>query len=117
MTVHAAIGYKCIEVKLFAGCFGASHRSNQRFVLEEFPITDRLIDAGQILVYDPACADVKVPYFRVAHLSFRQTYSFTASGKCSVRILFQVTVVVRFVGLGNCVAFIRITQTETVHDD
>jgi hypothetical protein len=60
VTVHPAIGYKCVEVKLFAGCFGASHRSNQRFVLEEFAITDRLIDAGQILVYDPACADVKV---------------------------------------------------------
>ncbi|MNE94019.1 hypothetical protein D3C80_1919360 [compost metagenome] len=104
-------------MKLFAGRLGAFYSCNQRFVLKELTVTDRLVNTGQILVYDPACADVKVSYFRVAHLSFRQTYSFAAGGKRSVRILLQVTVIIGFIGLGNRVAFIRIPQSESVHDD
>src|SRR5438132_11420132 len=38
----------------------------------QFAVGDRLIDARQLLINDPACSKVKVTNLRVAHLSFRQ---------------------------------------------
>ncbi|MNO83118.1 hypothetical protein D3C76_744110 [compost metagenome] len=105
MAMYPSVGYKRVKMKLFTCVLSISNCGYQCFIIEEFALSDRFIDTSQILVYNPSCTNIQVPYFRVAHLAFRKTNSFTTSSKGSVRILFQVTVIVRFVSLSNGVAF------------
>ncbi|MNM70987.1 hypothetical protein D3C81_826320 [compost metagenome] len=117
MAVYAAIGQQAVQMKLLAVGLRVLYSFNQGLVRKEITFTDRLVDTGQILIHDPACTDVQMTYFRVTHLSFRQTHSLTASSKRSVRVHLKVSVVIRFVRLCDRVAFICTAKTESVHDD
>ena len=44
-----------------------------------------VVDAGQVLQNDPACADGHVPDLRVPHLTLRQAYGFAGGGEQAPR--------------------------------
>jgi len=71
MAVHATIRDQPEKMKSMAP------RRGERFlgdmVASDLTIRDCLIDAGQVLINDSTGAQIEMAYFRVAHLSFRQT--------------------------------------------
>ncbi|MNC29076.1 hypothetical protein D3C75_773130 [compost metagenome] len=117
VAVHAAVGQKPVQVELGAVLLGVADRAQQGFVLEEISVADGLGNAGQVLIYDPACADIQVSNFRVAHLAFRQTYSLAASGEGGVRKFSLNAVIVGFFGLFDSIPLNAVAQSEAVQNN
>ena len=55
--------------------------------MREFAVGDRLVDPRQILVNDPARAEIQVADFGVAHLAFGQTDIRPARAQLARRIV------------------------------
>ena len=72
MAVHPAVGQQPVKMQFSAARLCAAHGREQGFILKKCPVLDFLRDAGQLLIDDPARADVQMPHFGVAHLPVRQ---------------------------------------------
>jgi hypothetical protein len=59
------------------GLFCHSHGKHilQNIIIKEAARFYGVVDTGEVLVDNAACAYVEVPYFGIAHLAFRQTDS------------------------------------------
>ena len=73
VAVHAAVGDKPHHMQLFAVPLGVVHRLDERGIGEKVAVLDRLGDAGEFLIDDPAGTDIEVTDLAVAHLSFGKT--------------------------------------------
>jgi hypothetical protein len=71
VAVNASIGHKPDEVEPAAARF--RERLIDHLVVGQLAIGDRFVDAGQVLVNDPASAKVEVSNLRIAHLALWQT--------------------------------------------
>ena len=71
MAVHSAVGKQSEKMEL------VSSRAHECFARDriagELTIRDRLVDSSEILINDPARAEIEMAHLRVSHLSFRQT--------------------------------------------
>ena len=74
VAVHAAIGYQAHQVEGAAGLFGVGTGGQQLGVVKKGTIFNGFGDAGQLLIDHPACADVGVAHFAVAHLAGGQAH-------------------------------------------
>ncbi|MNH34267.1 hypothetical protein D3C79_948470 [compost metagenome] len=54
--------------------FGAVHQLHQGRIAGKGAILDGFVDAGEVLINDPARAEVHVPNLGVAHLAIRQAH-------------------------------------------
>ena len=72
MAVDAAVGHQAHEVDGAPVGHGAVDRLAQHGVARERAVLDRQVDPGELLVDDPAGADVEVPDLGVAHLPLGQ---------------------------------------------
>ena len=72
VAVHAAWRNEAEEVQCAARLLRTRDGMEQRLVLEERTVGNRLRDARELLVDDASCADVRMPDFGVAHLPVRQ---------------------------------------------
>ena len=77
MAVYAAIRQEAVKMKLLAFCFGMLDGTEQRFVLLELTVADRLRNSRQILVDNTSSADIQMSDFRVTHLTVWQAHRFT----------------------------------------
>jgi len=59
----------------------AVHRLPKHGTLEQLPVADALVDAGEVLVDDPAGAQVQMPHHGIPHLPLRKTDGFAAGGE------------------------------------
>ena len=75
------------------------------------------VDAEQILVDDPAGADVHVADFAVAHLSIRKPDVFAVSPECGFGMLTQQFIHKGGVSGGDGVARIVVADAPSVQDD
>ncbi len=57
----------------------------QDFFIQLF-FFDGFVDANEVLVYNAAGADIHMPYFRISHLSLRQSYRESGSLELAVGI-------------------------------
>ena len=48
---------------------GMAHGRKQHLVFEEIAVLDRLVDARNLLVHNPACPEVHVAHLGVSHLA------------------------------------------------
>ena len=55
-------------------------------VLQQRVVAAGVVDLHQILVDDPAAADIEVPHLAVAHLALRKAHILAAGGEVAVRI-------------------------------
>ena len=69
VRVHPAVGDEPQQMDALAALEGCEERA----VLEERPVLDRLGDPGEVLVQPPARADRQVPHLGVPHLARRAT--------------------------------------------
>jgi hypothetical protein len=72
--VDAAVGDQAHQVERAAVRLGAAAGLHQRVVLEEGAVLDGAVDADQVLVDDPAAAEVGVAHLGVAHLPLGQAH-------------------------------------------
>jgi len=86
-------------------------------VLKELAITDRLGDAGEILIHHAAGTQVHVADLGVAHLAVRQTDIHARTRDQAVRHARAKTIQHRFLGRINGVVFVTFTVTEAIQDD
>ena len=71
VTMNAAVRKQSNKMELMAS---RAHKSFPRSgIPSEFAFRNRFIDSSKILMNDPACPKVEMTYFRVSHLSFRET--------------------------------------------
>ena len=66
-------------MKLLAVFFRMTNSTKKRFILIKFTVTNRFEIRVKILINNTACANIQMTNFRIAHLTFWQTYCFTAS--------------------------------------
>ena len=91
--------------------------AHQGRVLEEISVLDGLGDAGQLLIYDAACADVGVANLGVAHLAVRQTNVQTGCADIGERVLGEDLIEIRLFSRLDGVALGLLAVAEAVHDD
>ncbi len=103
--VHAAGGCEAHEVHGLSGGGAVLECALHFGVVVDGAALDGFVDFHEVLIYDASGTDVEVTYFRVAHLSVRQTDVFAACLELGVRIgLEQIVVVgVRSAVYGVCV--------------
>ena len=69
MAVHAAVGNQAEQMK------PVSARSCEALlqypIARQFSALDRFVNSGQVLIHDPAGAQIEVANFGIAHLCFR----------------------------------------------
>ncbi len=58
--------------------FGIFHHSFDLLVFQHLVLTANFIDLHQVLIYNPSCADIQVPYFGVSHLAVRKAHILSA---------------------------------------
>ena len=84
VRVDAAVGDEPEQVDAVAAL---ERRAEERRVLEERAVLDRLVHAHQVLVEDPAGADRQVADLGVAHLAGRQADRLAGGVERRVRVL------------------------------
>ena len=94
--------------------FCISESRNHFFIFQNAAVSARTVDFNQVLIYDTSCTDIQVTYFRVAHLSVRQSDIFTACLQLRMRILSQQTVPIRSRGIENHIIFLVVTTSPSV---
>ena len=70
LRVHTAVGEQPEQVQLSSACAGMLHRVEQHRMREEIAILDHQVNARDVHVHDAPGADIQMPDFTVAHLSF-----------------------------------------------
>src|SRR5690606_11319790 len=117
MAVNPAVRQKAVEVQLASVLLHVADGSEEGFVFKKAPIPDRLRHPGQILVDDPAGADIEVTHFGVAHLSLRQADGLAAGPKKGVGIAGPVAVKVGLFRLGDGVPVGLFPEGKAVQND
>ena len=84
MRMHTSIADEPEEVQAFA--LGLGEGFDEHIVLGQLPVPDALVDAGEVLINDPPCAEVQVADLAVAHLAFREADILTARADAALRI-------------------------------
>jgi hypothetical protein len=117
VRVHATIAYQSHQVQRFLIFFCILKGSLQGGIACQDALTDGYIDALQLLVYHAAGTEVQVTHFRVAHLSFRQSYCFTAGGegcmgKFGIKRLYKGNI-----GILDRIGVLSLSQPPAVHYD
>ena len=102
--VDAAVAQEAEEVERLAALPGVLDRADERGVLEEGAVLDRLVEAGDPLVDDEAGAEVEVPDLGVAHLPGGQADVAAGGSHLGVGELPHPAVDVRRVGQPDGVA-------------
>ena len=115
VAVHAAVGEQADQVQSGVVFLRVFHGGEERLVLKEGAVLDRLRDAGQLLIHDAARADVRVADFTVAHLAVRQAHVHTGRADLGQRVRGKQAVKVRFLGRGDRVP-LRRGNAEAVED-
>ena len=115
--VHAAVGQQADEVQRAARLFAVIHRRDELGVLEKLPVLYRLVDGGDVLVNDPARADVEVSHLAVAHLTGGKSDREAARFDESVRVSCHEAVEVGGACGDDRVAPCFGTVAEAVHND
>ena len=100
-TVYTTVGCQTHEVNVLAVFLGIAESRYHFLVLHDAVVSTSTVNLHQVLIYDATCTDVQVTYFRVTHLTVRQTYVFTACLQLRVRIVGQQTVPIRSWGIEN----------------
>src|SRR5450631_2444422 len=93
MAVHTAVRHQPKQVEAMAARRGQSFL--QDAIVRKFAGSNRFVDPRQVLINDSASAQIEMAYFRVSHLSFRQTNVETASAKFPAGIIAVKLVVKR----------------------
>ena len=103
--VDAAVGDEAEQVQAAArAAAGAVAGSQQRLVLEEAAVGDRVVDPGQVLLDDRAGAEVEMADLRVAHLPVGQADVAPLGGEFGVGELRPETIEDRRLGQRDRVA-------------
>ena len=84
MRMHAAIADEAEKMQTLA--FRLRERFAQHFVLREFAVANRFVDAREVLINDASRAEIEMAHFTVAHLSGGQTHFFAAGTHLRPRI-------------------------------
>ena len=93
VAVHPAVRHQPKQVEAMAARRGQSFP--QDATARKFAGSNRFVDPRQILINDSAGAQIEMAYFRVSHLSFRQTNVETAGAKFPAGIIAVKLVVKR----------------------
>ena len=113
MRVDAAVGDEAEQVDVLASLEGADERG----VLEERPVLDRLVHAHQVLEEHATGADRQVPDLGVAHLARRKADRLAGCLERRVRVLGPEAVEDRRVGELDGVAGAGRSEAPPVQDD
>ena len=92
------------------------HSADQGSILLQLMALRVVCNAGKLLIYDAAGADVQVAYLRISHLAGGQSHGLTAGIQPGVGIFRKYGVQIRLVRLGNRVAVAVVVHAESVHD-
>src|SRR5258708_37537369 len=93
LRVHAAVGDQTEQMEPPLAHPRMLHRGEQDGMREELAVLDHQVDAGDVHVNDAAGANVEMPDFAVAHLSFRKADERSAGMNERGGIFAQQTVV------------------------
>ena len=116
--VNAAVGDEAEQVQAPARAVaGALAGGQQRRVLEEAAVGDRVVDPGQVLLDDRAGAEVEMADLGVAHLPVGQTDVASLGRELGARVALPEAVEDRRPGEGDRVAGTRLGQPPAVEDD
>ena len=83
--VHAALRHQAEQVQPPAGAARLADLL-QHGVVEERPVGDRVLDAGEVLTHHGPRAQVEVAHLGVAHLPVRQAHGAAAGGELRVPV-------------------------------
>ncbi len=76
-AVHSPVRHQAHEVDSLTAVASGGECLHDGRVLPDAVVAAGAVDFDQVLVDHPACSDIEMSYFRVAHLSVRQTHVFT----------------------------------------
>ena len=118
VAVHAARRNEAEEVQCAARLLRTHDGMEQRLVLEERTVGDRLRDARELLVDDASCADVRMPDLGVAHLPVRQADVLTRCLQLGMRVFCREAVQNGRLSNGDGVRRVfRVADSPAIHDD
>ena len=69
--MDAAVRKQPHKMQLRTPFGGMARGRKQCLVLEKIAVLDRLVDARNLLVYNPSCPEIHVPHLGVSHLAAR----------------------------------------------
>ncbi len=116
-AVDTAVREQPDEVKRVLPVDATIHRLRKHGALEQFAVPDALVDAGEVLVHDPAGAHIHVADFGVPHLPGREPDRLARGDELRMRVAFQQAVVHgRSRERDRVVLFFR-TKSPAVEDD
>ena len=116
MAVNAARREQTHQVQCSSLFLAGIYSSRNCWIFKELSVFNVLCDLYQHLINNAACADVGVSYFRVAHLTIRQTYVQTACADQCIRSLHEF-VQVRFLCSMDRIAVIAGIVAKSIHDN
>ncbi len=114
VAVDAAVGQQAHQMNGAAGGFCPAAGFCQGRVFKKISVFNGFGNAGQLLVNNPACADVGMPHLAVAHLSVGQAHVQTRAADGPPRALLHQLVHHRRFGQSNGVVFSRRRQTISI---
>ena len=117
VRMYAAVRQQSHHMKLRSIRLYMRYRFKESSILEEILVTNRFMDARQVLVDDASSPNVQMSHFGVSHLSWRQTHFLPRSDKRRMRELVPVPVKIRFVCLCHSITVDLIAQSKSVKDN
>src|SRR5258708_6897865 len=117
LRMHTAVGEQAEQMESPLAHARVLHRREQDGMREELAILDHQVDARDVHVNDAAGADVEMPDFAVAHLSFRKADERSAGMNERVGIFAQQPVVSGLARQRDCVGFGLGAVSPAVEDD
>ena len=115
--VYAAVGQQAVQVQAAAFAQAVVHGLVIGLIFKEAAVVNGAADAGQILKYHTAAADVGVADLAVAHLPGGQAHVQSAGGQSGVGIFLEQPIQHRRLGQRYGVVVAGRGQAEAVHDD
>ena len=117
VAVHAAVREQSHEMKAAVAGFHLFHGIQKHRVPEQAAVRRRPGDPGQILIDNPAGADVHVADLGVSHLSRRKPHRFSGGVNGGHGVLFEYPVQVRGVRLSDGISAYLGIYAESVHNE
>ena len=97
VAVHAPVRQQSLQMECRVVFLHMLDRLQESLILKEIPVLNGLGDPCQLLVHDPACADVQMPDLGIAHLAFRQPHIQPAGLQRRPRVFREYFIEMRFV--------------------
>ena len=116
MAMNTTVRKQTIQMQCGIVLFAMFHSVHQSRIFKEIAIFNGFCDSGQFLIYDTASTDIQVTYFRVPHLSIRQTNGTTAGITLHTGIFFFQAIQNRCFCLSDGIAFCSFIDTEAIQD-